>query len=49
MYNHLYGDTQYDFTDYFIRKRDIHHYETRGWVDLNVPYDRLGIRNSIHK
>ena len=24
--------------------RDIHHHETRGSVDLNVPYDRMDIR-----
>ena len=44
MYNHLHGDTPNIFTDYFIRKRDIHHHETRGPVDLNVPYGRVDIR-----
>ena len=44
MYNYLHGDTPNVFTDYFIRNRDIHHHETRGSVDLNVPYGRLDIR-----
>ena len=44
MYNYLHGDIPNVFTDYFIRNRDIHHHETRGPVDINVPYDRLDIR-----
>ena len=44
MYNYLHGDTPNVFTDYFIRNKDIHHHETRGSVDLNVPYGHLDIR-----
>ena len=44
MYNYLHGDTPNVFTDYFICNRDIHHHETRGSDDLNVPYGRLDIR-----
>ena len=44
MYNYLLGDTPIVFAVYFIRNRDIHHHETRGSVDLNVPYGRLDIR-----
>ena len=44
MYNYLHGNTPNVFTDYFIHNRDIHHHETRGSDDLNVPYGRLDIR-----
>ena len=44
MYNYLHSDTPNVFTNYFIRNRDIHHHETQGSVDRNVPYGRLDIR-----
>ena len=49
LYNYLHGDTPYVFADYILRNRDIHHHETRGSVDLNVPYGRLDIRKLILK